>query len=161
MFNSLHKKYLGLLNSLLIVILANPVSADDTNFGQQFEEIRKELKTLRGEVRRIQSTLDALTRLETAPQRVRGSKVSLDLKRTLGSRDAMVGIVEFSDYQCPYCRRFHTEVFAALRHKYIDSGKVLYSYRDFPLSFHPEAKPAAIATNCAGEQGRESRGSNQ
>ena len=72
----------------------------------------------------------------------------------LGKKDAPVTIVEFSDYQCPFCGRLHAQVFPSLKSKYIDTGKVKYVFRDFPLSFHPEAEPAAIAANCAGEQGK-------
>ena len=72
----------------------------------------------------------------------------------LGKKDAPVTMVEFSDYQCPFCGRLHAQVFPTLKSKYIDTGKVKYVFRDFPLSFHPEAEPAAIAANCAGEQGK-------
>jgi len=70
----------------------------------------------------------------------------------LGSREAQVGMVEFSDYQCPFCQRFHTQTFPALQKAYIDSGKVQYIFRDFPLAFHPQARGAAVAARCAGKQ---------
>ncbi len=79
-------------------------------------------------------------------------QVSVDDDPALGSADAPVVIIEFSDYQCPYCRRFRLEVFDRLREAYGD--KIYFVYRDFPLmQIHPEAVPAAIAANCAGEQG--------
>lgn len=140
------------LCGFFLIGMLSPVHAEDSAIQEQLNQIQSELRTLRSEVRRLQTTLDRLGQPVAAPSKHGVPMVSLDLKRTLGSGSAIVGIVEFSDYQCPYCRQFHTDIFAALRHKYIDSGKVLYSYRDFPLSFHPEAKPAAIATNCAGNQ---------
>jgi protein-disulfide isomerase len=68
-----------------------------------------------------------------------------------GPENAPVTIVEFSDYQCPYCVRWYQEVYTRLMKDY--AGKVRFVYRDFPLySIHPEAQPAAEAANCAGEQ---------
>ena len=72
----------------------------------------------------------------------------------LGSATAAITIIEFSDYQCPYCRRFHEEVLPALRQAYIDTGKVQLIFKDFPLSMHSEAMPAALAGRCAAAQGK-------
>jgi protein-disulfide isomerase len=80
--------------------------------------------------------------------------VSIDDDYILGDKDAPVTIVEFSDYQCPFCGRFYQQTLPQLKSNYIDTGKVRLVFRDFPLSFHPEAEPAAIAANCAGEQGK-------
>lgn len=71
-----------------------------------------------------------------------------------GGKDAKVKIVEFSDLECPFCARFHTDTLPQLISEYIDSGEVSLEYRHFPLSFHPQAKPLAIATECANEQGK-------
>jgi len=72
-----------------------------------------------------------------------------------GSEDAPVTIVEFSDFQCPFCSRFYTQTLLQLRTDYIDTGKVKLIYRDFPLSsLHPEAQPAAEASECAADQGK-------
>ncbi len=66
-----------------------------------------------------------------------------------GEDDAKITIIEYSDYQCPFCSRFHPTV-KAVSEAYGD--KVRWIFRHFPLSFHPEAKPAAEAAECAGEQ---------
>jgi len=73
---------------------------------------------------------------------------------TLGSARAPLAIVEFSDYQCSYCRRFHAEVLPALRKAYIDTGKLQLIFKDYPLSMHREALPAALAGRCAAAQGK-------
>ncbi len=73
---------------------------------------------------------------------------------SLGRADAPLMIVEFSDYQCPYCRRFHAEVLPALRQHYIDTGKVRLVFKDLPLAMHREALPAAIAARCAAAEGK-------
>ena len=70
----------------------------------------------------------------------------------LGDPEAPVTIVEFSDYQCPYCRRFYNETLPIIQEKYISTGKVNLVYRDFPLDFHSGAIPAATAAECAREQ---------
>lgn len=73
----------------------------------------------------------------------------------LGRVDAPVTIVEFSDYQCPFCQRFFSTTFPAIKKDYIDTGKVRYVFRDFPLDqLHPNARKAAEAAHCAGEQGK-------
>ena len=72
----------------------------------------------------------------------------------LGDEDAPVTIIEFSDYQCPFCKRFHTDTFPQLNEEYIKTGKVKFIYRDFPLGFHQNAQKAAEAAECAGEQGK-------
>jgi protein-disulfide isomerase len=73
----------------------------------------------------------------------------------LGRADAPVTLVEFSDYQCPYCRMFFSDTFPTLKREYIDTGKVRYVFRDYPLAqMHPQARKAAEAAHCAGEQGQ-------
>jgi protein-disulfide isomerase len=74
--------------------------------------------------------------------------------RMLGAADAPVTIIEFTDLQCPYCARFARTTFPQLRTLYIETGKVRFASRDFPLPFHPFALPAAIAARCAERQGK-------
>jgi protein-disulfide isomerase len=71
---------------------------------------------------------------------------------SMGRDDAPVTMVEFTDYQCPFCRKFETDSFAKLKTEYIDTGKVRFISRDLPLDFHPNAPGAAVAARCAGEQ---------
>jgi len=78
----------------------------------------------------------------------------VDDDAVLGKKDASVTIVEFSDYECPFCVRFHTETWPQLKKNYIDTGKVKFVYRDFPLGFHQNAQKAAEAAECAGAQGK-------
>lgn len=74
--------------------------------------------------------------------------------RSLGRDDAPIVIVEYSDYQCPYCSQFHANVLPRLQSEYIDTGKVRLIFRDLPLAIHRESVPAAIAAHCAAEQGK-------
>lgn len=71
-----------------------------------------------------------------------------------GDKEAPVQIVEYSDFQCPFCRVFWEETYSRLKSEYIDTGKVVLEYRDYPLDFHPAAIPSAQAARCANEQGK-------
>lgn len=80
--------------------------------------------------------------------------VSVDDDAVLGNADAPVTIIEFSDYECPFCKRHFDEAYPSLKREYIDTGKVKLVYRDLPLFIHdPMATTEAIAANCAREQG--------
>ncbi|MFT5197251.1 MAG: protein-disulfide isomerase, partial [Cellvibrionaceae bacterium] len=71
----------------------------------------------------------------------------------LGDPDAPILIVEFTDYQCPFCARHSAETMPTLLANMIDNGRVRYALKDFPLdSIHPAARQAAVAARCAGEQ---------
>lgn len=72
----------------------------------------------------------------------------------LGEVDAPVTIVEFGDFECPFCKRMHDDAGKQIRAEYVKTGKVRMVYRDFPLSFHPSAVPAAEAAGCAQDQGK-------
>ena len=75
----------------------------------------------------------------------------------IGSPDAPVTMIEFSDFECPYCGRFFTDTLPELRRDYIDTGKVRLVYRDFPLYpriNHPNSINAAEAAECANAQGK-------
>lgn len=72
----------------------------------------------------------------------------------IGDRDAALVLLEFSDYECPYCVRFNRQTLPALKANYIDTGKLKLVTRDLPLTFHERAIEAALAANCAAEQGR-------
>ena len=79
-----------------------------------------------------------------------GGNVEIDLvgEPMLGNPDATVTIVEFSDYECPFCGRFFSQTYGQLKAEYIDTGKVNLVFKDFPLSFHAKAEIAAVAANC-------------
>lgn len=72
----------------------------------------------------------------------------------LGAEDAPVVIVEFSDFECPFCARFHEQTLTVLKEKFIETGVVKFVYRDLPLGFHANAQKAAEAAQCAHDQGK-------
>jgi protein-disulfide isomerase len=72
-----------------------------------------------------------------------------------GDKNARVSLIEFADYQCPFCARFYGETLPQIEENYIFTGKVKFFFRNFPLErSHPQAFKAAVAANCAGEQGK-------
>jgi len=80
--------------------------------------------------------------------------VSSDDDPFKGNPDAHITIIEFSDFQCPFCAQFHSSTLPQIQKNYVDTGKVKFVYRDFPItSIHPNAVPAAVAAECANEQG--------
>ncbi len=70
----------------------------------------------------------------------------------LGQADAPITLVEFTDYECPFCARHFTQTYGQIKTEYVDTGKVKIVVRDYPLSFHPKAMKAAMAAECAGDQ---------
>src|SRR3989344_954510 len=69
-----------------------------------------------------------------------------------GDVNAPVTIIEFSDYQCPYCGKHFLQTYPQIVSEYVDTGKANIVFKDFPLSFHPEAQKSAEAARCFGEQ---------
>jgi len=79
--------------------------------------------------------------------------VSMDDDPIRGNQDAPITIIEFSDFQCPYCARFQIQTLPLILEQYVDTGKVKFVFRDFPIqNSHPNAMPAAVASECAHEQ---------
>jgi protein-disulfide isomerase len=80
-------------------------------------------------------------------------QVSVDDDPGLGDPSAPLTMVEFSDYECPFCKSFFEETLPKIKEQYIDTGKLRFVYRDLPLSFHePAASKEALAANCARDQ---------
>lgn len=82
------------------------------------------------------------------------TKVSISDNPMIGVKDAKVTLIEFSDYECPFCKRHFDQVYPTIKKDYIDSGKVKLVYRNYPLPFHdPMATYEAQAALCARDQG--------
>ena len=91
---------------------------------------------------------------EHTPDAALTTELLLQGEPTLGAGKAPLTIVEFSDFECPYCRQFHEQVIPSLKREYIETGLVRFIHKDLPLPFHSQAKHAAAAARCAGEQNR-------
>lgn len=91
----------------------------------------------------------------TAPATTTRATVDNGNLPLLGNTNARITLIEFSDYQCPFCERFFTQTEGQIKKEYIDTGKVKFYYRDFPLSqIHPGAQKGAEAARCAGDQNK-------
>jgi len=146
-----HAKFAALPLVLLLPLGAQSSKKDakkDSGItSEQAEQILDELREIR---KLLQAQAD-----KNGPPAPTHAKLDLTGFQMLGSKDAPVTMVEFTDYQCPYCQRFHMTVFNDLKKNYIDTGKVRFYSRDLPLdSLHPNAIRAAQAARCAADQGQ-------
>jgi protein-disulfide isomerase len=117
---------------------------------------REQADTLIKEIRELRRVLEGLRAPRAGAERAPDQTVRVDVAGApvLGRPDAPLTLVEFTDLQCPFCRTFHVGTFERLKREYIDTGKLRFVSRDFPLDFHPNARPAALAVRCAGAQGK-------
>jgi protein-disulfide isomerase len=147
----------------LVAIWSSPAFAQ----GPDAAALLKRLDALEAGQRAIQKQLDDISALlqglRTPPAQAgpvedvqgRDLRVSLTNAATRGQASARVVLIEFSDFQCPFCGRYVRETYAELQREFVDTGKVRYAFRSFPLeSIHPLAFKAAEAGECAREQGK-------
>jgi len=136
--------------TVLPLAILLPLSAADKGITkEQADEILKELRQIRQLLEKQQAPVAA-----AQPEQPTRAKVATTGAFAIGSKDAPITMVEFTDFQCPFCYRFHVTTFGELKRNYIDTGKVRFVSRDLPLDFHPNAMQAAEAGRCAGEQGQ-------
>ena len=147
-----------MLYLLAFIILPAPEAlAQQTAAGESAAITRDQADVIVQELKEIRKLLESIDKksLAQAPKRPPVppiAKVSVKDSPVLGSADAPVTVVEFTDYQCTYCLRFIEQTFPKLKQEFIDTGKVRWVVRDMPLGFHKNARKAAQAAHCAGEQ---------
>lgn len=125
------------------------------------DDVRGELKQLKDEVRALEQRLRDLERAQQ-PRRTsngweafEGPTIRPEGAPRRGQASAPYALIEFSDYQCPYCARHFAETMPQIERELIGSGKVQYFVSEFPLErLHPLALKAAQAARCAGDQDR-------
>ena len=142
-------KFTGILAAAGAVLMLQAPAVPPQQQGisqQQSEEMLKELRAIR-------MLLEKLTTPQPAGPPQAGRVTNL-AGYVLGRPDAPLTMVEFTDLQCPFCRQFILTSFDEIKKNWIDTGKLRYISRDFPLDFHALAMPAARAARCAGEQGK-------
>ncbi|WP_020680069.1 DsbA family protein [Marinobacterium rhizophilum] len=145
-----------------------PAGADEDS-----ESFRSELRALsEGQQRMQQELLEIKALLEVMPQHQQPPQESTTAKAPpkepplpmqmtingspfLGREDAPVVLIEFTDYQCPFCRRHFSTNFPLLVKDYVETGKIKIVLKEFPLQkLHPQAVRMAMAAQCAGDQNR-------
>lgn len=141
----------------LPLALLLPLGAQDNKKSADSGITREQADQILEELRQIRQLLEKQGENNKGPGTSAAPKARLHLEGApmLGSKDAPVTMVEFTDYQCPFCQRFHMQVFGLLKKDFIDTGKVRFFSRDLPIdSLHPNATRAAQAARCAGDQGQ-------
>jgi protein-disulfide isomerase len=118
------------------------------------KEILQELRAIRGLLERQQAGAPAAAAPAGPPPSERVSVPFGKQNFALGRADAPLVMVEYTDYECPFCRAYHVNTFDQLRRDYIDTGKLRYVSRDFPLEMHRNAPRAAAAARCGADQGK-------
>jgi len=113
--------------------------------------LQGQLNAAKNEIAALQQQAGAAQ--EEVPQQVKRYDIPVDDDPGYGPTDAPILIVEFSDYECTFCQKWHSQVWPQIQSKYGEQVRLVY--RDFPLyGLHPNADPAAQAANCANDQGK-------
>ena len=126
----------------------------DTGGGssEEMKEILDTQKAMLKELKEIKQALGPQQARRPAQQAPQNVVLSVDKFKIKGDEDAPVTLIEFSDYQCPFCGRFASNTLPQIVEEYIDTGKVKLAFVDYPLGFHKFAPKASEAAHCAGEQ---------
>ncbi len=150
--------------ALVGVVLSAFVYADIgfTQSSEKLEALHEEIESLKAGQQAIHKELREIKKLLQQPRQARRSPVepvdlviSVEGEPVKGNHDAALTVVEFSDYQCPFCARHAQQTMPQIVRDYVQAGKVRYVFRDFPIErIHKDAFKAAEAANCAGEQGK-------
>lgn len=138
-------------------LLAFSAGAYSASTKEELLELKEQVAEMRQELAEIKTLLEEGARAPapTAPPGFREQTVSIEDAVVKGDENAPVTIIEYSDYQCPYCARNYREVMPLIQSEYVDTGKVKFVMREFPLtSIHPNAMNASKAALCAGDQDR-------
>lgn len=121
-----------------LVLVAAPACGQTS----EIEALRRELAAVKEDLANLRATIGrprAIIDLTGAPQK--------------GNPEALVALVEFSDYECPFCIRHFRETMPLIEKNYISTGKILYAFRDYPIDqLHPQAIKAHEAARCGAEQ---------
>jgi len=151
-------KYI-LTSAVVVLSLSLLPSSHAKDFtGEQGEAILNELKQIRSLLENLQrkgTSLDRNRRNEGESILVRNISFDLREDSVEGDESAKVTLIEFSDYQCPFCARHFSKTLPKLRANYLRPGKIKYVFRDFPITaIHKEAFHLAEFARCAAEQGK-------
>lgn len=143
------------LLAILLLLGAGPALAQSPDelgaLKKDVEALKEGQAAMQKELQEIKALLRGRSAVATEPQNV---VLGVDGHPAQGDKDAKVTLIEFSDYQCPFCGRYFRETLPKLQKEYVETGKVWYVFRNFPIeSIHPQAFKAAEAAECAGEQG--------
>jgi protein-disulfide isomerase len=147
------------MGRLLIALLAVALMGTTVALADEPGITSGQAKEILSELRKIRELLERgaaapVSAAAPAAQNPASNVVAVTTRdsNTLGSATAPLTLMEFADFQCPFCRKFHTTVFDELKRNFVDTGKLRYVSRDLPLPMHEHATEAARAARCAGDQ---------
>lgn len=137
----------------LSILIVNSNNRDDLKndlalVQQDVKEIKEILRNVRNAGNRPPN------QVAQRPENATIVNVSIKGDPYLGNKKSKLVLVEFSEFQCPYCAKYFMTTFNRLKAEYIDTGKVGYVFKDFPLDFHLQAQKASEAAHCAYDQGK-------
>ncbi len=150
--NSWKKNIKNCLVAMCVLALAaNSVTNAEPMNKAQGDALLKELREIKALLAKSQQPVPAAPNAQERPENltVKGGGIYV-----LGKSDAPLTLVEFTDYECPFCKRFYETTFQTLKKNYIETGKLKFISRNMPLPMHTHALKAAQASICAGEQGK-------
>ena len=143
------------------IVLISACRTNESSLRKELDEIRIEQRQMKDEISEIKTMLLRLSSQQLMPQQqqqaqasVKGIEFDIGDNPVIGSKAAKLIMIEFTDYQCPYCGRYARETFPEIKKQYVDSGKIRYAVADQPLPPHQEASKAAEAAHCAKDQGK-------
>jgi protein-disulfide isomerase len=143
---------------LLILALLGALTGCAQAPSDELARLRKDLDAVRETQKQIIKELEDIKKFLRSlgqPQAPQEAVLNLTDAPFRGQKNAKLTLVEFSDYQCPFCARHVVQTLPQIVNDYVNTGKLKYFRRDFPLeSIHPVAAKAAEAAHCAGEQGK-------
>lgn len=147
-----------------------PAGQNDTEINLlklEMQRLRSEIEIMKGHIGRLVQYLQQRDSQSIAPQpqpqaqqpgaggNLSNVKFNIAGAPSLGRADAPVTIIEFSDFECPFCQRHVKSTLPEIKREYVDTGKVRYVFMDFPLEqMHAKARKAGEAAHCAAEQGK-------
>jgi len=141
-----------------LALCANAAAQSPTemqSLRQEIESLRAAEAATRVELQEIKAQLRKLSAPAPSAGPSVGTELSLRGAQIKGARDARVILVEFSDFQCPFCARYATSTYAEIVRDYVDTGRVRYAFINSPIdSLHPAAFKQHLAAACAADQGR-------
>jgi len=149
-----------LLLALLLCVVPELGSAQPASRQDEVKALRQEIDVLKQGQQRIGSDVAEIKRMLQAmqpppPARPVDALLELGNAPVKGEKNAKLILIEFSDYQCPFCKRHVQTTLPQVEKSYIETGKLRYVFKDFPLAgIHPQAPKAAEAAHCAAEQGK-------
>jgi protein-disulfide isomerase len=143
------KSWLAVMG-VMVLTTSNVTNAEPMTKAQG-DAVLKELREIKELLAKPQQAMPAAPTAQAKPESltIKGGGIYV-----LGKSDAPLTLVEFTDYECPFCKRFYETTFQTLKKNYIETGKLKFISRNMPLPMHPHALKAAQASTCAGDQGK-------